>query len=170
MNNDSIELADVAEVLAQVMSQEKIMAVPPVIIPTEGTSGPRKRPRKQKRNKYYTKKDPWGSQSVSTGNTPPEMPSGFPTEGSDKPEGCDGKGGGPGKGQGLHKPDTPQQPTNKSFVAKKPEKLIKPSAPLAGVAPGDSHPTDESGVLSGKHMEVPDDLEILTYSEIERNV
>ncbi len=50
------------------------------------------------------------------------MPEGFPIE-NDKPEGCDGMGG--GNGAGLHQGKFLQQPTNKSFVAKGPEAVVK---------------------------------------------
>ena len=136
MNSDNIELADVAEVLAQIISQEKIMAVPPVIIPTDGADRPRNKPRKQKRNKYYIKKDPREVQSVSVGNTPPTMPEGFPIETS-RPGNCS--------------VDTFQQPTNKSFVAKRPDAIIKKA--------------------KKQQMKVdntqPNDLEVLTYIELE---
>ncbi len=101
MNSDNIELDDVAEVLAYIISQEKVMAVPPVIIPTEGVSSPRKRPRKQPRNKVYTKKNLEDAQSVSFGSEPIQPSDPFPIE---KPQGCDGMGGGPGNGLGLHQP------------------------------------------------------------------
>lgn len=80
MNSDNIELADVAEVLAYIMSQEKVMAVPPVLIPTEGATRARKRPKKQPRNNYYTKKNPKDAHSTSDLSTPMETSPEFPIE------------------------------------------------------------------------------------------
>ncbi len=79
-NEDYIELEDVAEVLAYVMSQEKIMSVPPVLIPTDGVSVSPAKPKKQRRNVRYKKKDPREAQSVSLGSGVPEGASEFPIE------------------------------------------------------------------------------------------
>ena len=111
MNSDNIELEDVAEVLAYIISQEKVMAVPPVILPTEGATTPRKRPKKQKRNTYYQKKNPKDAHSVSDSSPLPSMPDAFPIKGDNNNfEGCDGAGGGPGNGQGR------RQPADESYI------------------------------------------------------
>lgn len=61
------------------------MAVPPVLIPTDGATVPRKRPRKEPRNVKYDMKDPKEAQSVSAMGAP-TIPAGeeFPIE--DGPE------------------------------------------------------------------------------------
>ena len=88
----NIELEDVAEVLAYVMSQERVMTVPPVLIPTDGSTIPRKRPRKQPRNMKYTKKDLSSAQSISKGSlgSLADNPEEFPIEKDEfEVESCD---------------------------------------------------------------------------------
>jgi len=65
MNNDYIEIEDIAEVLAYIISQEKVMSVPPVLIPTDGATRNKECPKKEPRNKFYKRKDPRNAQSVS---------------------------------------------------------------------------------------------------------
>ena len=80
MDNNNIKIDDVAEVLAYIISQEKVMAVPPVLIPTEGTSVTRKQPKKEPRNKYYNKKDPHTALSISKMEDESDFLEDFPIE------------------------------------------------------------------------------------------
>lgn len=74
---DNTEIDEIAEVVAYMISQEKYMTVPPVLIPLEGVTKVRS---KKGRNEYYPKQDLKNTHSFNKVDTvAPEM-SPFPKE------------------------------------------------------------------------------------------